>query len=153
MDLQLALSRFRRLRDQSPKKGCGVSQDFRSLSRSCFTHRRRRRTALSSPPDILLRREGHSATHYFAHNPVIFQILARRILDRMWFPCVNRPGFHTTRPDSHWLMEQFIPFDYANQSTDEDYAARKTYRLAGWRLRVVPPELAPVSSGSRRLPD
>ena len=31
-----------------------------------------------------------------------------------------RPGFHTTRPDSNWFLEQWIPFDYANQATDAD---------------------------------
>lgn len=78
----------------------------------------------------------HSATHYFAHVPMVFQILARRIIDRQWFPCVNRPGFHTTRPDSHWLMEQFFPFEYANQSNDEDYASQKDLpagRFGDWR--------------------
>ena len=30
---------------------------------------------------------------------------------------VYRPGFHTIRPDSHWFLEQFIPFDYSNQRT------------------------------------
>jgi hypothetical protein len=44
------------------------------------------------------------------------QILARRIIDRKWFPSVFRPGFHTERPDSHWFLEQWIPFDYGNQA-------------------------------------
>lgn len=78
----------------------------------------------------------HSTTHYFSHSPIVFQILARRIIDRQWFPCVNRPGFHTTRPDSQWLMEQFIPFDYANQATDSDDSAQKDLpegRFGDWR--------------------
>jgi hypothetical protein len=78
----------------------------------------------------------HSATHYFAHAPMVFEILARRIIDRRWFPSVDRPGFHTRRPDSHWFMEQFIPFDYANQSTDEDYSSQKDIaagRFGDWR--------------------
>lgn len=78
----------------------------------------------------------HSTTHYFSHSPIVFQILARRVIDRQWFPCVNRPGFHTTRPDSHWLMEQFIPFDYANQATDSDDSAQKDLpagRFGDWR--------------------
>ena len=76
------------------------------------------------------------ATHYFSHAPIIFEILARRIIDRHWFPCVNRPGFHATRPDSHWFMEQFLPFDYANQSSGEDYSAQKDLsggRFGDWR--------------------
>ncbi len=46
----------------------------------------------------------------------VFEILARNVIDRQFFPAIYRPGFHTERPDSHWLLEQWIPFDYANQS-------------------------------------
>lgn len=74
----------------------------------------------------------HYATHYFSHTPVIFEILARRIIERQWFPCANRPGFNVTRPDSHWLMEQYIPFDIASQATNEDYSQNRD--LAGGRL-------------------
>ncbi len=44
------------------------------------------------------------------------QILARKIIERGWFPTAFRPGFHTERPDSHWFLEQWIPFDFGNQS-------------------------------------
>lgn len=47
------------------------------------------------------------------------QILARDVIDRGWFPTAFRPGFHTERPDSNWFLEQWIPFDYSNQSTKE----------------------------------
>ena len=57
----------------------------------------------------------YCATHYFATGNRLFEILARDIIDRHWFPAVNRPGFHVTRPDSHWFLEQFIPLDYSNQ--------------------------------------
>ncbi len=46
----------------------------------------------------------------------VFEVLTRKIIDRHFFPAVYRPGFHTERPDSHWLLEQWIPFDYANQA-------------------------------------
>lgn len=49
----------------------------------------------------------------------IFEILARKVIDRKFFPAVYRPGFHTERPDSHWFLEQWIPFDYANQAKEE----------------------------------
>ena len=58
----------------------------------------------------------HSGTHWWSHNNSLYQILSRRIIDRMWFPCSNRPGFHVIRPESHWFLEQFIPFDFSNQS-------------------------------------
>lgn len=80
------------------------------------------------------------ATHYFAHVPMVFEILARRIIDRHWFPCVNRPGFHVTRPDSHWFLEQFIPFDFANQASAEDYSRQRDLaagRFGDWRRAPV----------------
>jgi hypothetical protein len=49
----------------------------------------------------------------------IWEILSRKIIDRQWFPSVYRPGFHAERPDSHWFLEQWIPFDYGNQSMKE----------------------------------
>lgn len=71
-------------------------------------------------PRPLNGRANSNATHWFANEPTLFRTLARRILDRMWFPAANRPGFHVTRPDSHWFLEQFIPFDYANQAMRQD---------------------------------
>ena len=50
------------------------------------------------------------ATRWLGPTDKIFQILSRRIIDRSWFPAVNRPGFQVCRPDSHWFLEQFIPF-------------------------------------------
>jgi hypothetical protein len=66
------------------------------------------------------RSANHCATHYFARSDTLFQVLGRRIIDRQWFPGAYRPGFHTIRPDSHWFLEQFIPFDFSNQSHEED---------------------------------
>lgn len=86
----------------------------------------------------------HNATHYFAHKPVIFEILARRIIDRNWFPCVNRPGFHAERPDSHWFFEQFIPFDIANQAGERDFDAQHDVASGRWGdWRRAPKEWRP----------
>ena len=57
----------------------------------------------------------HAATSYLNSYPVLLEILCRRILEDGWFPTVNRPGFHSERPDSHTFLEQWIPYDYANQ--------------------------------------
>ncbi len=46
----------------------------------------------------------------------LFEILARDVIDRHFFPTAYRPGFHVERPDSHWFLEQWIPFDYGNQA-------------------------------------
>lgn len=58
----------------------------------------------------------HCGTHYFNNTSNIYDILNKKLIDKKWFPSVYRPGFHTIRPDSHWFLEQFIPFDYSNQS-------------------------------------
>lgn len=64
-------------------------------------------------------REAHRcATHYFRSDE-IFQILARRIIDREFFPSTFRAGFQAERPDSHWFLEQFIPFDISNMATED----------------------------------
>lgn len=63
---------------------------------------------------------------------LIHQMLCRRIIDRNFFPTCNRPGFHTERPDISWFLEQWMPFDAANQSIEnDDYTANA---VAGdWR--------------------
>ncbi|MCI0627129.1 MAG: hypothetical protein L0387_36700 [Acidobacteria bacterium] len=62
-------------------------------------------------------REAHRcATHWWASSNSLHQILCRRVVDRHWFPAANRPGFNAIRPDSHWFLEQFIPFDYSSQA-------------------------------------
>jgi hypothetical protein len=80
----------------------------------------------------------HCATHWWANSSSLYQILSRRIIDRLWFPSANRPGFHVTRPDSHWFLEQFIPFDFASQSItlsveDEQQTDLNGGRFGDWR--------------------
>ena len=60
------------------------------------------------------------ATRWLGPTDKLFQVLARRIIDRNWFPSVNRPGFQVNRPDSHWFLEQFIPFDYATLAMESE---------------------------------
>lgn len=64
------------------------------------------------------------------------QILCRKIIDRQWFPNVFRPGFHTERPDSHWFLEQWIPFDYGNQAVRNEETQQvdlSAGRFGDWR--------------------
>ncbi len=66
----------------------------------------------------------------------IFEILNRKIIDRNWFPAAYRPGFHTERPDSNWFLEQWLPFDYANQAVkgiDTNQPDMAYGRLGDWR--------------------
>lgn len=80
------------------------------------------------------RQVNHCATSYFG-TPVLFEILSRRVLERGWFPCVNRPGCHAERPDSHWFLEQWLPYDIANINTEDDSAQpdMNTGRFGDWR--------------------
>lgn len=75
-----------------------------------------------------------NATRWLGDNR-FFEVIARRILQREWFPSVNRAGFHTERPDSHWLLEQWIPFDLSNQrfERDDEQDDVKGGRFGDWR--------------------
>ena len=76
-----------------------------------------------------------AATSYTNTYPLLNEILARRLVDSDWFPVCNRPGFHSERPDSHAFLEQWIPFDYANQSYESDsgQADLRDGRFGDWR--------------------
>lgn len=116
-----------------------------------FDHYRAMLRDTGSPQDGLhfhyhphnFRKEAHRcATSWWGSSDSLQQVLSRRVIDRQWFPAVNRPGFHVTRPDSHWFLEQFIPFDYASQAvlpTDEDQAQAGvgSGRLGDWRRAPV----------------
>lgn len=71
-------------------------------------------------PHPLVKHAHLCATRWLGPTDKLFQVLSRRVLDRNWFPAVNRPGFQVTRPDSHWFLEQFIPFDYASLANEEE---------------------------------
>jgi hypothetical protein len=60
------------------------------------------------------------AANYVNSFDVLNEVICRRIIDENWFPTVNRPGFHTERIDIHLFLEQWIPFDYANNVYDND---------------------------------
>ncbi len=76
------------------------------------------------------------ATSYVNSYDVLIQILCRRVIEEHWFPVVNRPGFHSERPDSHAFLEQWIPFDYANQYYEEKKESQPDLangRFGDWR--------------------
>jgi len=80
------------------------------------------------------------ATSYENGSTVLHQILCRRLIERNFFPRVNRAGLHTERPDSNWFLEQWIPFDASNQSVENDdyYSSARFGDWAGaphdWRI-------------------
>ncbi len=69
-------------------------------------------------PHPMIKHAHLCATRWLGPTDKLFQVLSRKIIDRNWFPAVNRPGFQVNRPDSHWFLEQFIPFDYATLSME-----------------------------------
>ena len=63
--------------------------------------------------------EAHRCATSYVNSPELYQILCRRIIERNWFPSVYRAGFQTERPDSNLFLEQWIPFDITNMSTED----------------------------------
>ena len=84
---------------------------------------------------LSIRRDAHRSGTGYMGSKNIFEALARKIIDRQWFPVAYRPGFHTERPDSHWFLEQWIPFDFGNQSgkTAEGQPDLARGRFGSWR--------------------
>jgi len=60
-----------------------------------------------------------AATSYNNAIDLITKIWCQRIVEDQWFPTTNRPGFHSERSDANLFLEQWLPFDYANQSIEE----------------------------------
>ena len=74
------------------------------------------------------------STSYDNSYELLHQIICRRLIDHDWFPVVNRAGFHAIRQDSSFFLEQWIPFDYSNQSTyDNKYDQPDSNRFGDWR--------------------
>lgn len=62
-------------------------------------------------------REAHRCATHYLRTGEIYEILSRRIIERDFFPSCYRAGFQAERPDSHWFLEQFIPYDISNMAT------------------------------------
>ncbi len=78
----------------------------------------------------------YAGTAYVNSNN-IFQILARRIIDNHSFPAAYRAGMEAERPDAHWFLEQWIPFDYSCNSyykmNEERQPDLREGRYGDWR--------------------
>jgi hypothetical protein len=82
--------------------------------------------------------------HYYAHAHLsgttystsrhLYAVLARRLVDRNWFPRSFRAGFHTERPDSHMFLEQWIPHDFSNQAISGDVSTAGQLDLSDHRF-------------------
>lgn len=85
-------------------------------------------------PHSFRREAHHCATHWWSSSDSLHQILSRRVIDHQWFPSAHRPGFHVIRPDSHWFLEQHIPFDFSNQSMVGSEEDATQFGLSGGRF-------------------
>jgi len=79
-------------------------------------------------------KDAHRFATSFINSPDLYPSLARKIIERKFFPSVFRPGFHAERPDCNWFLEQWIPFDLGNQSTKSKNEKSKLGNLSGGRL-------------------
>jgi len=81
------------------------------------------------------RKISHLNVNTYLRDNKIFEIIARRIIERDWFPSVNRAGYHTERPDSHWFLEQWMPFDLSNQAFrgEDEQLDLSGGRFGDWR--------------------
>lgn len=83
-------------------------------------------------------REAHRCATHYLRTDDLYQILCRRIIDRNFFPVSYRAGFQAERPDSHWFLEQFIPYDMSNMATEntsdiDNSIDFKNGRSGNWR--------------------
>lgn len=83
----------------------------------------------------------------------IHTVLCKKLIDRLWFPSSFRPGFHAERPDLSLFLEQWIPFDYGNQSIAENKKSNFVHAdLAGSRFgdwRKAPVQWSPYHPSFR----
>lgn len=80
--------------------------------------------------------EGNRSTTNYVYSRNLHKIIARRVIDRSWFPSAHRAGYHTERVDSHLFLEQWIPFDLSNQAMPEEDAKKsglESGRFGDWR--------------------
>ncbi len=79
-------------------------------------------------------KEAHKAACTLASSTEHYQILSRRLIERMDFPVAFRPGQHTERPDLNLFLEQWIPFDYGSQGMPERAADAEQLDIGGGRF-------------------
>lgn len=79
-------------------------------------------------------REAHVCATSLLRSPHVIEGLCRRVIDRKWFPSCFRAGFHTERPDNHWFLEQWIPFDFSNQAMKATALEKMQSDVAGGRF-------------------
>ena len=77
-----------------------------------------------------------AATSFVNSLDVLLDVWCRRLIEDNWFPTTNRPGFHSERSDANLFLEQWLPFDYANQFISEADTGQRDAsmgRFGDWR--------------------
>lgn len=75
----------------------------------------------------------HCGASYW-NSPCVLQSLCHRLIDRGFFPSGFRAGYHTERPDSHWFLEQYIPYDFSNQAVESTESDENQLDLSDGRF-------------------
>lgn len=78
--------------------------------------------------------EAHRYATSLLRSPHVVESLTRKVIDRCTFPVAYRAGFHTERPDNHWFMEQWVPFDFSNQAMHAERCASINADIEGGRF-------------------
>jgi hypothetical protein len=78
-------------------------------------------------------RQAHRCATSYVNSPHLYETLARRIIERGFFPGAFRAGFQAERPDSHLFLEQWIPFDLSNTAVDPRGTWTEAIDLRGGR--------------------
>ena len=77
-------------------------------------------------------KKAHQSGTNLNHFPLHYRSLCHRILDCKHFPSVFRPGYHMERVDLNLFLEQWIPFDYANQNIKGQQNSANYGRIQNW---------------------
>lgn len=67
-------------------------------------------------------------------NGIHEEILARRIIERNWFPSVFRAGGHIERNDLSYWLEMFIPFDFSARTSRDLNRLHGAAAVNDWRF-------------------
>jgi len=80
-------------------------------------------------------KEAHRCATSYTNSIYLYEGLARKIIEREWFPNSFRAGFQTERPDCNLFLEQWIPYDLSNMSKIENFTTSDMEggRLNDWR--------------------
>jgi hypothetical protein len=81
---------------------------------------------------IAFSKAAHRSGTNLNHYPLHYKSLNHRILDCNHFPSVFRPGYHMERVDLNVFLEQWIPFDYANQNIPGMQRSVNYGRVQNW---------------------